>query len=93
MHYALNWSKVTVKKCIILLKISNKCTFWTFYSSVNPEKLCIPVSTKTLSGTTVLSINNNQKCSKSAYYDFWRSCDTEDWSNDAENTAAHHRNN
>ncbi len=30
---------------------------------------------------------------KSAYYyDFWRSCDTEDWSNDAENTAAHHRN-
>ncbi len=23
---------------------------------------------------------------KSAYYnDFWRSCDTEDWSNDAEN--------
>ncbi len=27
---------------------------------------------------------------KSAYsIDFWRSCDTEDWSNDAENTAAH----
>ncbi len=26
--------------------------------------------------------------SKSAYYyDFWRSCDTEDWSKDAENTA------
>ncbi len=24
--------------------------------------------------------------------DFWRSCDTEDWSNDAENTALHHRN-
>ncbi len=23
----------------------------------------------------------------SYYYDFWRSCDTEDWSNDAENTA------
>ncbi len=21
------------------------------------------------------------------YYDFWRSCDTEDWRNDAENTA------
>ncbi len=30
---------------------------------------------------------------KSAYYyDFWRSCDTEDWSNDAKNTAASHRN-
>ncbi len=39
---------------------------------------------------TVFNINN-QKCflsSKSVYYyDFWRSCDTEDWSNDAENTA------
>ncbi len=23
------------------------------------------------------------------YYDFWRSCDTKDWSNDAENTDAH----
>ncbi len=37
------------------------------------------------------NIDNNQKCflsSKSAYYyDFWRSCDTEDWSNNAENTA------
>ncbi len=42
------------------------------------------------------NINNNQKCflsSKSAYYyDFWWSCDTEDWSNDAEKSAAHHRN-
>ncbi len=49
------------------------------------------VSTKILCSTTVFNIDNNQKCflsSKSAYYyDFWRSCDTEDWSNDAENTA------
>ncbi len=34
-------------------------------------------------------IDNNRKCfmrSKSVYYyDFWRSCDTEDWSDDAEN--------
>jgi len=40
---------------------------------------------------TVFNIDNNQKCflsSESAYYyDFWRSCDTKDWSNDAENTA------
>ncbi len=38
----------------------------------------------------VLNIDNNDKCflsSKSVYYYvFWRSCDTEDWSNDAENT-------
>ncbi len=52
---------------------------------------CITVSTKISCSTTVFNIDNNQKCflsSKSAYYyDFWRSCDTEDWSNDAENTA------
>ncbi len=46
--------------------------------------------TKILCSTAVFNIDNNQKClfsSKSVYYyDFWRSCDTEDWSNDAENT-------
>ncbi len=35
------------------------------------------------------NVDNNQKCFSSSksvyYYDFWR--DTEDWSNDAENTA------
>ncbi len=40
----------------------------------------------------VFNIDNNQKCFSVYYYDFWRSCDTEDCSNDAENTAAHHRN-
>ncbi len=30
-----------------------------------------------------MNINNKS----SYYYDFWRSCDTEDCSNDAENTA------
>ncbi len=50
----------------------------------------ITFSTKIWSSTTVFNIDNNQKwflSSKSVYYnDFWRSCDTEDWSNDAENT-------
>ncbi len=49
---------------------------------------------KILFRTTVFNIDNNQKyllSSKSAYYyDFWRSCDTEDWSNDAENTEINH---
>ncbi len=40
---------------------------------------------------TIFNTDNNEKCflsSKSAYYyDFWRSCDTDDCSNDAENTA------
>ncbi len=53
--------------------------FWTFYSSKKPEKLCL----------AVFNIYNIQKwflSSKSAYYyDFWRLCDTEDCSNDAEN--------
>ncbi len=46
--------------------------------------------------SNVFNIDNNKKC-------FWaanqyiimiseRSCDTEDWNNDAENTALHHRN-
>ncbi len=42
---------------------------------------------KILSRKIILNID--EKCflsSKSAYHnDFWRSCDTEDWSNDAEN--------
>ncbi len=46
--------------------------------------------------STFFNIDNNQKCflsSKSAYYyDFWRSCGTGDWSNNDENTAAHHIN-
>ncbi len=59
---------------------------------INPEEM-VMVSTKIWSSTIGFDIDddNNAKCffsSKSAYYyDFWRSCDTEDWSNDAENTA------
>ncbi len=38
---------------------------------------------------SIFNIDNNHKrflSSKSAYYyDFWSSCDAEDWSNDAEN--------
>ncbi len=53
------------------------------------ENRCIMVSIKIWSSTTVFNID--KQCflsSESAYYyDFWRSCDTEDWSNDAENSA------
>ncbi len=35
----------------------------------------------------------NQKCFSAYYYDFWRSRDTEDWSNDAENTAEYYSDN
>ncbi len=73
--------KVTVNTLIMLEKIP------IFFLTESYENI---------GSTTVFNIDNNQKCllsSKSAYYyDFWRSCDTEDWSNDAENTAVHHRN-
>ncbi len=97
---ALNWPKVTAKAFIMLLKISISDKCYSFELSIHlwilKKNQCITVSTKICISTTVFNIDNNQKCflsSKSAYYyDFWRSCDTEDWSNDAENTAAHHSN-
>ncbi len=61
------------------------------YLSKSPGGKNAPVLTKIWSSTTVFNIDINNKCflsSKSAYnIDFWRSCDTEDWSNDAENSA------
>ncbi len=69
-----------------------------FCSTKNPEKKGITVSTKIWSSTTDFNIDNNQKM-----YITWAanqyirmisegSCDTEDWSNDAENSALHHSN-
>ncbi len=52
--------------------------FLTSYSSKDPEKR-ITASKK------ILNVSNIDNTS-TYYYDFWRSCDTEDWSNDAENT-------
>ncbi len=48
----------------------------------------IPVSTKILSSTTVFNIDNNQHIRMISE----GSRDTEIWSNDAENSALHHRN-
>ncbi len=62
----------------------------------NTDK-CIKVSTKILSSTSVFNIDNKNKCflsSKSAYYSTMiseGSCDTEDWSNDADNSVWPHR--
>ncbi len=67
------------------------CLFWWWWCWVCSKKKSITVCMKIWSSTTVFNIDNYQKCflsSKSVYYnDFWRSCDTEDWSNDAENSA------
>jgi len=52
------------------------------------------VSTKMLSSTTVFSIDNNKRLFPNQHIRVISegSCDTEDWSNDAENSALHHRN-
>ncbi len=77
-----------------LLSKSINSSFIYFYlntSCLNFWIVCFMVSMEILCSTTVFNTDNNQKyflSSKSAYYyDFWRSCDTEDWSNDAENSA------
>ncbi len=57
--------------------------FWTFYSSKNPEKISqVPKIIKKQKLFPTLTVNQQY------YYDFWRSGDDEDWSNDAENTDA-----
>ncbi len=64
---------------ILFIKESSKKMYHSFHKI------------KILNSTTVFNIDNNEKyllsCKSAYYYDFWRSCDTEDWSNDAENSA------
>ncbi len=65
--------------------------FWSSYSSKNPEKSCISASTKILGSTAVFNIDNNINVSWAANQHIRMisegSCDSEDWSNDAENSA------
>ncbi len=62
--------------------------YYPFAFSINQRilknKIC-HVSTKIWSSTTVFNTDNNQKCFLSMISE--GSCDTEDWSNDAENSA------
>ncbi len=66
--------------------------FWTFNSLKNPEKLWFSQNIEQHNSFQ----HWNKKCclsSKSAYFNnLGGSCDAEDWSNDAENSAAYHRN-
>ncbi len=58
--------------------------FWTLYSTNSPGNNCIHKNIKQQN-------IDKMKCFSSSklayYYDFWRSRDTENWSNDAENAA------
>ena len=54
--------------------------FWTFYSSKNPEKKIL------------YTINVSWAADQHIRMISEGSCDTEDWSNDAENSALYHSN-
>ncbi len=68
--------------------------FWTFYNYKILKK--VKTATKILSSTTVFTIDNKKKVSWGADQHtrmiYEGSCDTEDWSNNAENSDLHHRN-
>ncbi len=80
------WINVIVKTYIVrtYFYFKQMLLFLTLYSSRNQRQI-IQKTTKQLN-----SFNTHNK--SAYYYDFWRSCDTEDWSNDAENWALRHRN-
>ncbi len=62
--------------------------FWYFCSSKNPEKSNVSRFPQKYEAAQLFSTLIIRNVSWAVYYyDFWRSCDTEDCSNDAENTA------
>ncbi len=94
---ALNRSKVTIKdmyNCCKRFLFQINAVLLNFLLIYESWKIkCITVYTKYCAArlfSTSIIIRNVSWAAN--YNDFWRSCDTEDWNNDAENTAAHHRN-
>ncbi len=96
---AINWPKDTVEIFIMLWKISilNKCCFLTFYSSEMPVTQNVSQFRQNCEVaqlfSTLITIRNviwaaNQHIRMISE----GSCDTEDWSNDAENSALYHIN-
>ncbi len=61
--------------------------FWALYWFKNPEKKKSTIFPKKKIEETINNKKNILSSKSAYYYDFWRSYDTEDWSNDAENTA------
>ncbi len=75
----------TPQRCIKLIKSDSEDIY-----SIILNKCCIHKTykvTKTVSNIVRAIINNRA----AIIIDFWRSCDIEDWRNDAENTALRHR--
>ncbi len=90
----INWGQYDFFLLVLLVKMYIrllKLLFQRFFFVFTPERN-ESVSTQMLSSTTVFNIDNNNNCFlrsiSASLNDFWRSCDTEDWSNEAENTAS-----
>ncbi len=94
--HALNWLKVTVKTFIInKISLSNKCC--SFELSIHQKILkqnvsLFPHEAAQLFSTLIIIRNVSWAANQHIRMISEGSCDTEDWSNDAENSAAHHRN-
>ncbi len=69
----LNWSNAVLLK-FLFIKISRKIKCISFHKNIVQHN-----------STLIIIIRNASWAVY--YYDFWRSCDTEDWSNYAENAA------
>ncbi len=84
----LNEQNVLVKTYIVRkdLYFEQMLLFLTLYSSKNQrKKYHVPKKHKSTTVTTLIINPHIRMISEG-------SCDTEDWSNDAENSALHHRN-
>ncbi len=82
----MHWSKVTGKIFVTTVSLINKMLFFSsFYFSKNPKKICIMVSQK-------YEAKMFLEQQISIFMISEELCDTEDWRNDAENSAAHHSN-
>ena len=87
---ALNWSKVTVKTFIMLQKILfqiNAVLLNFLFIKESWEIKCVTDSTKKLFSTLIIIINVSWASNHHIRVISEGSCDTEDWSNDAENSA------
>ncbi len=88
-YYGSQWCPKTAwsQTCLMLqnVSVSNKCCSFELYIHlwILKNKLYAGLHKNVFS--TLIIIRNVSWAAY--YYDFWRSCDTEDWSNDAGNTA------
>ncbi len=96
------WKKLILlfsKDAFTLIKSDSKDIYVECYTKFCLKKrCCITVNVvasrflQKCEATTIFNVDNNQKCFLHIRMISEGSCDTEDWSNDVENSALHHRN-